>query len=120
MRTAYVLILGAVFGVIAGFMACRIIYQRNEKKGKKKALESVTRILFIDAYRAAIVWVTLSYLIAVYAMLFMDQVYTLTELSDPAIKALLSTVGLKVIGNIFEHNNGNIFGKSDHSEEVEE
>ena len=39
-------------------------------------------------------------------------VYTLTELSTPAITVLLATILAKVGENIFEHNDGALFGRS--------
>lgn len=49
---------------------------------------------------------------AIYAMVILGQVYTLTELSQPALTALTVTMGSKVLSNIFEHNNNKIFGTS--------
>ena len=36
----------------------------------------------------------------------------MSELSEPAIRTILGVGFLKVLENIFEHNNGTVFGKS--------
>ena len=51
--------------------------------------------------------------LAIYATIRLGQVYTMAELSKPAIDALLGVTALKVLGNIFEHNDGPVFGKSE-------
>ena len=52
-------------------------------------------------------------------MVILGQVYTLTELSEPALKALTVTLGGKVLSNIFEHNNNKFFGTSVGSTDAE-
>lgn len=70
----------------------------------------ITRMLFITTQFAALTWVSTSYGIAVYATVVLGQPFPVTELSDQAIKTLLGNLGLKVLENIFEHNNGGLFG----------
>ena len=85
-------------------------------KGKRltrKKLLTVTAFLFVTTQVAALGWVTLSYLIAAYATVRLGQPYPIESLSETAITALLGTSALKVLGNIFEHNDGAVFGKSD-------
>lgn len=60
-----------------------------------------------------------SYAMAIYSMVILGQVYTLTELSEPALKALTVTLGGKVLSNIFEHNNNKFFGTSVGSTDTE-
>lgn len=85
-------------------------------KGKhlmtEKQLRSVTRILFITTQIAAIVWVSTSYLIAGYSTVVLGQPFPITELSQQAIDTLLGGLVLKVVENIFEHNDGVAFGTS--------
>lgn len=76
-------------------------------------LRSVTRLLFVSTQICALVWVFISYGLAIYATVRLGQVYTMAELSKPAIDALLGVTALKVLGNIFEHNDGVVFGKSE-------
>lgn len=79
---------------------------------KKSALKSVTRRLFVTTQYAALLWVSISYLIALYATVRLGQVFPVVELSEQAIKTILGVNVLKVVENIFEHNDGVVFGKS--------
>ena len=84
-------------------------------KGKRLTdakLRSITRMLFVTALVCAIVWVFISYGIAVYSTIVLGQVYTMAELSEPAITVILGALIAKTVGNIFEHNNGVVFGTS--------
>ena len=84
-------------------------------KGKRLTEEhliSVTRLAFIGSLLFSFLWVTWSYLLATYAILRLGVVYTLEELSKPALTVLLGTLVSKVAENIFEHNDGVVFGKS--------
>lgn len=80
-------------------------------------MKSVTRFLFIATQLAALGWVTVSYLIAVYATVMLGQPFPVVELSQHAITTILGVNVLKVVENIFEHNDGPIFGHTKESEE---
>lgn len=73
---------------------------------------SITRILFITTQIAALGWVSISYLIAAYATIRLGQPYPVVELSQQAITTILGATALKVVENIWEHNDGGIFGRS--------
>ena len=73
---------------------------------------SITRILFITTQIAALGWVSISYLIAAYATIRLGQPYPVVELSQQASTTILGTTALKVVENIWEHNDGGIFGCS--------
>ena len=75
-------------------------------------LRSVTRWIFVTTQVSALLWVYASYGIAVYATVRLGQVYTMAELSEPAIHTILGGGVLKVLENIFEHNDGPVFGRS--------
>ena len=75
-------------------------------------LHKITRFLFVSTQLSALVWVTLSYLIAVYSTIKLGQPYPVETLSGQAIETILGVTALKVVGNIFEHNDGGIFGHS--------
>lgn len=75
-------------------------------------MKSVTKVLFITTQLAALCWVTISYIIAGYATVRLGQPYPVVELSQQAITTILGATALKVLENIFEHNDGAIFGKS--------
>ena len=103
------IVLTAVAGVAVGVR----LPHRDGKTLSAAHLRSVTRLLFVSTQICALAWVFISYGIAVYSTVFLGQVYTMSELSKPAIDALLGVTALKVLGNIFEHNDGVVFGKSE-------
>lgn len=78
-------------------------------------MKSVTRGLFVTTQLAALCWVSVSYLIAAYATVRLGQVFPVTELSQQAITTILGVNVLKVLENIFEHNDGPVFGRSNGS-----
>ena len=73
-------------------------------------MKSVTKILFITTQLAALGWVSVSYLIAIYATVRLAQPFPVVELSQQAITTILGVNVLKVVENIFEHNDGPVFG----------
>ena len=75
-------------------------------------MKSVTRLLFITTQIAALVWVSVSYLIALYATVRLGQPFPVIELSQQAITTILGVNVLKVVENVFEHNDGGVFGHS--------
>lgn len=79
-------------------------------------MRSITRILFVTTQAAALFWVTVSYGIALYATLRLAQPFPVTELSQQAITTILGVNALKVAENIFEHNDGPVFGHTKESE----
>lgn len=85
-------------------------------KGKplmtKTRLLQITRFIFVTTQISALIWVFTSYGIAIYSTIKLGQVYTMAELSEPAIRTILGVGFLKVLENIFEHNDGAVFGKS--------
>ena len=87
--------------------------RRGGKSITEARLRSVTRFLFITTQVCALVWVFISYGLAIYSTIWLHQVYTMSELSKPAIDTLLGAMALMVLGIIFEHNDGPVFGKSE-------
>ena len=79
----------------------------------------ITRFLFVTTQVSALVWVPLSYLIAVYSTVKLGQPFPVETLSGQAIETILGVTALKVIENIFEHNEGGIFGYAAKKEESE-
>ncbi len=75
-------------------------------------MKSVTKVLFVTTQIAALCWVTVSYLIALYATVRLGEVFPVVELSQQAISTILGVSVLKVVENIFEHNDGGLFGTS--------
>ena len=83
---------------------------------KKSTLKSVTRLLFVTTQYAALLWVSISYLIALYATVRLGQVFPVVDLSKQAIETILGVNVLKVVENIFEHNNSPVFGTTNEPE----
>lgn len=75
-------------------------------------MKSITKVFFLATLFFSLLWVCISYGIAIYATLKLGQVYTMSELSEPAITVIIGAVTLKVVENIFEHNDGALFGTS--------
>ena len=110
-------LLAAVLGTTGGFLLGRGTRHSGRTMPRAKAA-GVTRRLYVVTLWGCIAWISASYLMAGYALVVLGQVYTLTELSKPALTALTVTLGSKVLGNIFEHNDGAVFGQS-HSVDAE-
>lgn len=82
-------------------------------------MKKVTKLLFVTTQAAALCWVSISYLIALYGTVKLGQVFPVTELSQQAITTILGVNALKVVENIFEHNDGAVFGRSRPAQEEE-
>lgn len=106
-------VIAVVVAAVAGVAVGVRLPRRDGKTLSAARLRSVTRLLFVSTQICALVWVFISYGLAIYATVLLGQVYTMAELSKPAIDALLGVTALKVLGNIFEHNDGVVFGKSE-------
>lgn len=89
-------------------------------KTKKSKMQSITNWLFVTTQLFALGWVTISYLIAAYATVALKQPFPVVELSKEAVGTILGVTMLKVLGNVFEHNDGFIFGKSREREDIHE
>lgn len=89
-------------------------------KTKKSKLQSITRWLFVTTQVAALFWVTLSYGIAAYSTVILKEPFPVVELSCQAIETILGVTALKVVSNIFEHNDGLLFGSSREVEDIHE
>lgn len=89
---------------------------RRGKRLTESKLKSITNMLFVTGQCCAIVWVFISYGIAIYSTVCLGQVYTMAELSEPAINTILGVTALKVLGNIFEHNDGALWGHNNTDE----
>ena len=113
----------ALAGFLAGaFLASALILLFRHKL-TKRGVGSVTWFLFVFIALSAISWVYISYALAIYATVHLGQVYTMAELSQPAITGIVAVLFAKVLGNIFEHNDGPLWGKTNkdkHEYEEEE
>lgn len=75
-------------------------------------IKGITDFLFVTGQIAALIWVSLSYLIAAYATFILGEPFPVEELSGNAVNAIIGVTACKTLGNIFEHNDGGIFGHS--------
>lgn len=78
--------------------------------GKRLREKSVTRWLFKAPVTFAIIWVTWSYALATYATVALGQPFPVETLSGQAMDTILGGIFGKLILNVFEHNDGGIFG----------
>ena len=109
-----------VVGVALGIVFCEATIRHLRKRLKElrsgrerpSILRSVTRFLFVTTQVCAIIWVSWSYVIATYSTIVLAQPFPVEELSRQAIITLLGMSGLKVVENIFEHNEGVVFGQN--------
>lgn len=120
MKTILIAAGALVVGIALGIVFCEATIHHLRKRLKElrsgqkhpSILRSVTRFLFVTTQVCAIVWVSWSYGIATYSTIVLAQPFPVEELSRQAIITLLGMSGLKVVENIFEHNEGMVFGQS--------
>lgn len=120
MKTILIAIGALVVGIALGVLYCEAAYRHLRKRLKElrsgrertNIIRSITRFLFVTAQVFAIVWVTWSYVIATYSTVVLMQPFPAEELSREAVRTILGVGAMKVVENIFEHNNGKIFGQS--------
>lgn len=87
-------------------------YKTPGKRLTTKRVLSITRLIFITSQIFALIWVTISYVIALYATIKLEQVFPVVELSQQAINTIIGVGIMKTAENIFEHNDGVVTGKS--------
>ncbi len=118
MTTSHILAFGCGF-LTAIFIILIVIFCLRKKilDSLDKKFKSITRWLFMTSQFFALLWVSTSYVIAAYATFALEQPFPIETLSEQAIIVLLGTLGAKVVENIFEHNDGGIFGKNDSGSE---
>ena len=81
-------------------------------------MKSVTKFLFVTTQVFAIIWVSWSYIIATYSTVALGQPFPADELSREAIRTILGVGVMKLVENIFEHNDGALFGHKKESEDT--
>ncbi len=132
MKTILIIVAALIVGLAGGYLLSEATIRHLRKRlrelraGKVRVsiFQSVTRFLFVTTQVFALGWVTVSYGIAAYSTIKLMQPFPVEQLSCQAIITLLGVSALKVVENIFEHNEGAVFGKSrtedDPSDEGEE
>lgn len=93
---------------------------KRMKRRKVLRIQTITAFLFITTQVSALVWVSLSYAIAAYSTVKLGQPFPVEEVSRQAIETILGVSALKVVENIFEHNDGKVFGRSTGKKDEEE
>ena len=91
---------------------------KGGKRLAERSIRSVTYILYITTQLAALGWVSVSFLFALYATVRLRQVFPVVELTQQAIETILGVNVLKTVQNIFEHNDGPVFGTNNSKKEV--
>ena len=120
MKTILIAAGALVVGIALGIVFCEATIHHLRKRLKElrsgqkhpSILRSVTRFLFVTTQVCAIIWVSWSYGSAPFSTIVLAQPFPVEELSRQAIITLLGMSGLKVVENIFEHNEGMVFGQS--------
>ena len=120
MKTILIAAGALVVGIALGIVFCEATIHHLRKRLKElrsgrehpNIIQSITRFLFVTAQVFAIVWVSWSYAIATYSTIVLEQPFPAEELSAEAVRTILGVGALKVLENIFEHNDGKVFGQS--------
>lgn len=124
MKTVLIAASALVVGIALGVLYCEATYRHLRKRlrelragqERRNFIRSITRFLFVTAQVFATVWVSWSYAIATYSTIVLEQPFPAEELSAEAVRTILGVGALKVLENIFEHNDGKVFGNSRHKE----
>lgn len=91
----------------------------EDRRKRRRLIKSITSYLFVTTQAIAIIWVSVSYAIAAYATIILGQPFPIEELSRTAITTLLGVNTLKVLENIFEHNDGPVWGTTNKTQTTE-
>ena len=111
--TALIAIMAALVLLALVLMVCVLILFHRTRGDADRKLLSVTSFLAMTSQVAALVGVSCSFAFTGYATIALGQPLPVTDLSSQAIAVLLGNGVIKAVTNIFEHNNGKIFGTSD-------
>lgn len=93
---------------------------KRSRKRKGFPIRTITAFLLVTTQVSALIWVSLSYAIAAYSTIKLGQPFPVESVSQQAIETILGVSCLKVLENIFEHNDGVVFGVSKSKDESEE
>lgn len=119
MRTVLIAAGALVVGIAIGIVLCEATIRHLRKRlrelragqERRNIIRSITRFLFVTTQVCAIIWVSWSYGIATYSTIVLFQPFPVETLSCQAIITILGVSALKVVENIFEHNEGVVFGQ---------
>lgn len=76
----------------------------------------VTEFMYVCTMIMCLLVIVNTCALAWYSTIVLHQPYPLESLSSQLGVTIIGAIVAKVLGNIFEHNNGGIFGQSDNSE----
>ncbi len=114
------IVLAALGAAVTGFLLGWVICRRGLDGISRAQAASVTRQLFVVTLWACIAWISCSYAMAIYSMVILGQVYTLTELSGAGAQSPSpSHWAARCSPTSFEHNNNKFFGTSVGSTDTE-
>lgn len=113
-----VLCIAVLAALFIGVVLTLVVHRKAQKK--KLTIKGVTEFLYVTTQISALLWVSLSYVIALYGTIQYGTVYPVESLSEQAIIAILGVAVAKTVGNIFEHNDGKVFGTSHKEEDTDE
>ena len=119
MKIALIAVGTLVVGIAIGIVFCEATIRHLRKRIKElragtapvSIFRSVTKFLFVTTQAFAIIWVSWSYAIATYSTVVLFQPFPVETMSCQAIITIFGTGALKVVENIFEHNEGVVFGR---------
>lgn len=120
MKIVLIALCSLVVGIAIGIIFCEATIRHLRKRlralraqqERPNILRSITRFLFVTTQICALIWVSWSYAIATYSTVVLLQPFPAEELSKEAVRTILGVGILKVVENIFEHNEGTVFGKN--------
>jgi len=126
MSTALIAAGALVVGIAIGIVLCEATIRHLRRRVKelrtelrdsgmerpRNLIQSITRFLFVTTQICAIGWVSWTYIIATYSTVALEQPFPAEELSSEAVRTILGVGVLKLIENIFEHNDSKLFGQS--------
>ena len=76
----------------------------------------VTEFMYVCTMIMCLLVIVNTCALAWYSTIVLHQPYPLESLSSQLVVTIIGAIVAKVLGNIFEHNNGGIFGQSDNQE----
>lgn len=114
---AFTVVLICACVIFLALAVIAVVVLIKSKSTPNEKVKSLTRILFLTTQVAAIGWVSVSYIIAGYATVYLGQPFPVVDLSQQVITTILGVNVLKVVENIFEHNDGKILGTSNKTTE---
>lgn len=74
---------------------------------------TLTDRLFLTSFRLSWALITITYGLGVYCTVVLQDPRLLETVSVQLIITVLGCIVMKIVANVFEHNNGGIFGTSD-------